>query len=94
MSLTGNDLQVSLSAQTQTGHEALSNAADALKDQLARGGVNVNVTLRDPGSQAGGDDRYRPPGGPAATGSFVTDGAAAEAPVTSGLVSSQIHLVL
>jgi flagellar hook-length control protein FliK len=94
MSLAGNDLQVSLTAQTQTGHDALAHAADALKDQLARGGVNVNVTLRDHGSPAGGDEQYRPPAAPGGTGSFVADGAATEVPVSSGLVPSQIHLVL
>jgi flagellar hook-length control protein FliK len=96
MSLGGNDLQVSLTAQSQAGHDALSNTADALRDQLARGGVNVNVnvTLRDPGSQAGGDERYRPPAAPGATGSFGAESAATEAPLSSGLVSSQIHLVL
>jgi len=94
MSLSGNDLQVSLTAQTQVGHDALSNTADALRDQLARGGVNVNVTMRDPGSQGGGDERYRPPAAPGGTGSFGVDSAASEAPISSGLASSQIHLVL
>jgi len=92
VSLDGNDLQVSLTAQTQTGHDALANAADALKNQLARGGVNVNVTLRDPGSQPGAEERYRPP--TTAGGSFITEGTAAETPLPSGLVASQIHLVL
>jgi flagellar hook-length control protein FliK len=96
MSLGGNDLQVSLTAQTQAGHDALSNTADALRDQLARGGVNVNVNvaLRDPGSQPGGDERYRPPAALGTTGSFGAEGAASEPPLSSGLVSSQIHLVL
>ncbi len=93
LSLDGNDLQVSLTAQTQTGHDALADATDALKNQLARGGVNVNVTLRDPGSQAGGDDRYRPPTSSGA-GSFITESTAMETPLPSGLVSGQIHLVL
>ena len=93
VSLEGNDLQVSLTAQTQTGHDALANATDALKDQLARGGVNVNVTLRDPGSQSGGEERYRPPT-TSGDGSFVTGGTTAETTLSSGLVSGQIHLVL
>ena len=93
VSLDGNDLQVSLTAQTQTGHDALANAADALKDQLARGGVNVNVTLRDPGSQSGGEERYRPPT-TSGQASFVTEGSAAAAPTQSGLGAGQIHLVL
>ena len=93
VSLDGNDLQVSLTAQTQTGHDALANATEALKNQLARGGVNVNVTLRDPGSQSGGEERYRPPT-TSGDGSFITEGTAAETPLSSGLVAGQIHLVL
>ncbi len=93
MSLDGNDLSVSLSAQTQTGHDALANAADALKNQLARGGVNVNVTLRDPGSQGGAEERYRP-SAPSGHGPFVTESTATESPLPSGLVAGQIHLVL
>jgi flagellar hook-length control protein FliK len=93
MSLDGNELQVSLTAQTQTGHDALAGATDALKNQLARGGVNVNVTLRDPGSQSGGEDRYRPPVS-AGSGPFALDAVASETVVSVGPVSSQIHLVL
>ncbi len=86
-------LPTTLTAQTQTGHDALANATVALKNQLARGGVNVNVSLRDPGSQAGGEQRYRPPTTSGA-GSFITEGSAAEAPIPSGLGAGQIHLVL
>ena len=93
MSLDGNDLSVSLSAQTQTGHDALANAADALKNQLARGGVNVNVTLRDPGSQGGAEERYRP-STTSGHGPFITESTATESPLPSGLVAGQIHLVL
>jgi hypothetical protein len=52
------------------------------------------VTLRDPGSQAGGDERNRPntPGSTAAA--LGSESAATVAPVSSGLVSGQIHLVL
>jgi flagellar hook-length control protein FliK len=94
LSLDGNDLSVSLAAQTQTGHDAVANAAEALKNQLARGGINVNVTLRDPGSQAGGDERYRPPTSTGTAGPLVTESATSETPLSSGLVSGQIHLVL
>jgi flagellar hook-length control protein FliK len=94
LSLDGNDLSVALTAQTQSGHDAVANATEALRDQLARGGVNVNVTLRDPGSQAGGDERYRPPTPTGTAGALMTEGAAAETPLSSGLVSGQIHLVL
>jgi flagellar hook-length control protein FliK len=93
VSLDGNDLSVALTAQTQTGHDALANAADALKNQLARGGVNVNVTLRDPGSQGGAQERYRP-STTSGSGPFITEGAPSESPLPSGLVAGQIHLVL
>jgi flagellar hook-length control protein FliK len=94
LSLDGNDLSVSLAAQTQTGHDAMANAAEALKNQLARGGVNVNVTLRDPGSQAGGEERYRPPTSGGLADALTTESAPSGTPVSSGLVSGQIHLVL
>jgi flagellar hook-length control protein FliK len=93
MSLDGNDLQVSLTAQTQAGHDALANATEALKNQLGRGGVNVNVTLRDPGSQSGGEERHRRPATSGA-GSFITGDSATETPLPFGLVAGQIHLVL
>jgi flagellar hook-length control protein FliK len=93
MSLDGNDLQVSLTAQTQAGHEALANATEALKDQLARGGVNVNVTLRDPGSQSGGDEQYRPPTS-SGTSAFVVDAVTPGTLLPSATVAGQIHLVL
>jgi flagellar hook-length control protein FliK len=94
LSLDGNDLSVSLAAQTQTGHDAMANATEALRNQLARGGVYVNVTLRDPGSQPGGDERYRPPTSTGVAGALMSESAAAETPLSSGLVSGQIHLVL
>ena len=94
VSLDGNDLQVSLTAQTQTGHDALANAADALKDQLARGGVNVNVDparSRVPVGRGGAvpashDVGRRRPSSPRALPS--------ETPLPSGLAAGQIHLVL
>jgi hypothetical protein len=92
MTLDGNDLQVSIAAQTQRGHDALSAAADALKEQLARGGVNVNVTLRDPHSPSDGDDRRR--GSTAASpGNGEEDVATGTSPPAAQL-SGQIHLVL
>jgi len=58
---------------------------------LARGGVNVHLTLRDPGSPSGGDDRRHPAprGGGPAPGEGAT--AAALLPTTT---AGQIHLVL
>jgi hypothetical protein len=92
MSLDGNDLSVAITAQTQQGHEALANTVDALKAQLARGGVNVNVTLRDPGSPAGGDDR-RPPTS-SGNGPVMTEEDTTGRPAAAVVPSSQIHLVL
>jgi flagellar hook-length control protein FliK len=92
VSLNGNDLQVALTAQTHAGHEALANASDALKNQLARGGVNVNVTLRDPGSQSSGEERGWP--STSGTPSFVVESTPTEALLQPGVGSGQIHLVL
>lgn len=55
VSLVNNELSVLITAQTQPGHAALANAVGVLRSQLAQGGMNVNVTLRDPGSQRGRD---------------------------------------
>jgi hypothetical protein len=92
MTLAGNDLQVSITAQTQRGHDALLAAADALKSQLARGGVNVNVTLSDPRSPSDGDDRRR--GATAGGGTDGEESSPPEAPSPPEVPSGQIHLVL
>lgn len=92
ISLDGSDLQVSIAAQTQRGHEALLSSVDALKGQLARGGVNVNVSLRDPGSQTGGDTPRPPAASGAGTDGTEEHETAASLPST--LTSGQIHLVL
>jgi hypothetical protein len=68
VTLRGNDLQVSLTPQTQQGRDALTNAVHTLKEELSRGGVNVNVTLHDPGFQSRGEDR---PPNPAARGEIL-----------------------
>jgi hypothetical protein len=91
MSLDGDDLQVSITPQGQAGHDALARALHDLRDQLAGGGVNVSVTLRDPSSQSGGDDPHPSPApdGPDAPGPATT-----ATPVAAGSTSGQIHLVL
>jgi flagellar hook-length control protein FliK len=68
VTLRGNDLQVSLTPQTQQGRDVLTNAVHTLKEELSRGGVNVNVTLHDPGFQSRGEDR---PPNPAARGEIL-----------------------
>ncbi len=92
MSLDGNDLQVSITAQTQAGHDALSTAVDGLRDQLSRGGINVNITLRDPGSHPGGDDRHPPNDARRALPS--SGGPTPTSPAGPVLTAGQIHLVL
>jgi len=92
MSLDGNNLRVSITPQTRVGHEALVNAVDTLKNELARGGVNVNVTLRDPGFQSGGDgrDRTNVPRGE----SPAPENPVRLLPPAPVLTTGQIHLVL
>jgi flagellar hook-length control protein FliK len=91
MSLDGNDLQVSITPQSQAGHDALAKAAESLRSQLAGNGLNVNVTLRDPGSPSGGDDRPGEPSGGATTSDSDAVLPLSTAPVP---VTGQIHLVL
>jgi flagellar hook-length control protein FliK len=92
MSLEGNDLQVLITPQTRSGHEALTNAVDALKSQLATAGLNVNVTLRDPGSSSGGDDHFEVDKTSGRSADLENE--TAPAPSTPVLVAGQIHLVL
>lgn len=61
VTLRGNDLQVSITPQTQLGREALASTAHTLKEELSRGGLNVNVTLHDSGFQPRGEDRPASP---------------------------------
>ncbi len=91
MSLVGNDLQVSITPQSQVGHDALAKASDALRSQLAGSGLNVNVTLRDPGSSSGGDEQHPPE---ASGGPTTIDIDAAPQPIAPVPVAGQIHLVL
>lgn len=91
LSLDGNDLQVSITPQTTSGHEALARSIDTLRDGLARGGVQVNVTLRDPGSPPRGDSRDEQTL-PSTGGSEGADDPTA--PAGPVLVTGQIHLVL
>lgn len=91
VTLHGNDLQVLLTPHTGAGHDALAGALHTLKGELSRGGMNVNVTLRDPSSQSPQHHEPRRSASPAATlpetGSVVSSGAP---PTHTG----QIHIVL
>jgi hypothetical protein len=96
LSLQGDVLHVTLTPEHSTGFEALSDAMPALHDQLAGGGVEVNVTLSHPGDPQGGDGRGAADSGPA--GSAPSNGATSAAtPAPSPMTSTdpgRIHLVL
>lgn len=91
VSLNGEDLHVAITPQTPAGHAALSNAVDALKSELSRGGLNVNVSLRDPESRSGGSGDELPRG--ASADENVADEGEEVAPNES-LAAGQIHLIL
>ena len=92
MSLTGNDLQIALSPQTDHGHAALAVAVNDLKNELARGGVNVTIDLRHPQSQTSGDGRRPETPTPHVR---VTDRITNPAnPSSSTRDAGQIHLML
>ena len=92
MSLTGSELQVSLTPETDHGHAALAGAVNDLKNELARGGVNVNIDLRHSQSQTSSDDRRPKTSDTQArpterTATFVT-------PTSTARDAGQIHLML
>lgn len=92
VSLSGDNLHVAIAAQTPTGHAALASAVDSLKSELSRGGLNVDVSLRDPESrsQRGNEEPSRS-GSPDSDPETGPSGTPAEA---SALATSQIHLIL
>ena len=49
LTLRGDQLQVDLSPEHAAAHDALESALPALREHLAQGGVEVDVTLGDPG---------------------------------------------
>jgi flagellar hook-length control protein FliK len=55
LSLQGDVLHVTLTPEHASGFDALSDALPTLHDQLAGGGVEVHVSLGQPGDQSGGD---------------------------------------
>jgi flagellar hook-length control protein FliK len=96
LSLQGDVLHVTLTPEHASGFDALSDALPTLHDQLAGGGVEVHVSLGQPGDQAGGDD-----GATAKAGSVVTTSIddtsqplpLSAVPITSG-DPGRIHLIL
>jgi flagellar hook-length control protein FliK len=96
LSLQGDVLHVTLTPEHANGFEALSDAMPSLHDQLAGGGVEVNVTLGQPGDPPGGAGRGAADSGPA--GSASSNGATpAATPSASPITDAdpgRIHLVL
>ena len=60
LSLQGDVLHVTLTPEHSSGFDALSDALPTLHDQLAGGGVEVHVSLGQPGDQPGGAVGQRP----------------------------------
>jgi hypothetical protein len=67
LSLQGDVLHVTLTPEHSNGFDALSEAMPALHEQLAGGGVEVHVSLGQPGDPEGGHGRGASEGGPAGT---------------------------
>jgi hypothetical protein len=96
LSLQGDVLHVTLTPEHSTGFDALSDAMPALHEQLAGGGVEVHVTLGQPGDPEGGDGRGAAEAGTAQN--EPSDDTAPIVPVSTVPMNSggpgRIHLVL
>ena len=96
LSLQGDVLHVTLIPEHASGLEALTDAMPALREQLAGGGLEVNVTLGQPGDPQGEESRRAVD--PRLTGIRPSDDAAlAVSPPPLSTDSSspgRIHLVL
>jgi flagellar hook-length control protein FliK len=96
LSLQGDVLHVTLTPEHASGFEALSDAMPALHEQLAGGGVEVNVTLGQPGDAQG--EEGRGPANSAPSPQVPSDDAtSALAPSsfpTNAAGPGRIHLVL
>lgn len=90
VALNGGDLHVAITPQTSLGHQALREAMDGLTSELSQGGLNVNVSLRDPGSSPQPES---PPSGPSGELESAS-GVASPASEPTSLTTSQIHLIL
>jgi hypothetical protein len=97
LSLQGDVLHVTLTPEHSNGFDALSEAMPALHEQLAGGGVEVHVSLGQPGDPAGGDGRGASEGAP--VGTAQPDDATpivsvAAVPMRAAADPGRIHLVL
>lgn len=96
LSLQGDVLHVTLTPEHSSGFDALSDALPTLHDQLAGGGVEVHVSLGQPGEQHGGDAQAGAEAGSAATTPSDDTGrtlALSAVPTGSG-DPGRIHLIL
>jgi Flagellar hook-length control protein FliK len=94
LSLQGDVLHVTLTPEHAGGFDALAEALPTLHDQLGGGGVEVNVTLGQPGDTPGGDGGASEPGpGDKTPSGATTPSAAPMVPITAGS-PGRIHLVL
>jgi hypothetical protein len=96
LSLQGDVLHVTLTPEHSNGFDALSDALPSLHEQLAGGGVEVHVTLGQPGDPEGGDGRAAAEAGRAAKApSDDAPPAVSGSPIPIGTGGpGRIHLVL
>jgi hypothetical protein len=96
LSLQGDVLHVTLTPEHASGFEALSDALPALHEQLAGGGVEVNVTLGQPGDGQGEEDRRPADRGftPLVPSGDATPALTPSALPTNAAGPGRIHLVL
>jgi hypothetical protein len=96
MSLQGDVLHITLTPEHASGFEALSEAMPGLHEQLSGGGVEVHVTLGQPGDTQDGDGRGAARAWPG--GRAESEGVTAPAPALALPIrpdgSGRIHLVL
>ena len=96
LSLQGDVLHVTLTPEHASGFDALSDALPTLHDQLAGGGIEVHVSLGQPGDQPGGDDQ--PAVGTASVTGAPSDDADQAPSLPAVSISSgdpgRIHLIL
>lgn len=90
MALEHNALAVVLTPSTQAGHDALTTQLNALKNELAKDGLAVNVTLRDPSNGSSGQHAPTPRSVAASSEPLVRERSLA----TSSDLAGQIHVVL
>jgi hypothetical protein len=97
LSLQGDVLHVTLTPEHSSGFEALSDALPSLHEQLAGGGIEVHVSLGQPGDPPpGGDGQGRAEAGPVATTPSENANqllSLSAVPITSG-DAGRIHLIL